>query len=58
MIASIYKDMAGKGECPKEMTQGLLCAIQKPGKTNGSPQNLRPIILLSVILLLNDQSNF
>ena len=49
MIASIYNDMAGKGECPKEMTQGLLCAIQKPGKTKGPPQNLRPIILLSVI---------
>ena len=31
------------------MTQGLLCAIQKPGKTKGPPQNLRPIILLSVI---------
>jgi hypothetical protein len=49
MIASIYNDMASKGECPKEMTQGLLCAIQKSGKTKDPPQNLRTIILLSVI---------
>ena len=48
-IATIYNDIASKDECPKEITQGLLCAIQKPGKTKGPPQNLRPIILLSVL---------
>ena len=49
IIASIYNDIACKGDCPKEITQGLICALQKPGKTKGPPQNLRPIILLSVL---------
>ena len=44
MIASIYDDMAAKGECPKEMTHGLLCAIQKPGKTKGPPQTYHTVI--------------
>ena len=49
-IATIYNDIASKDECPKEITQGLLlCAIQKQEKSKGPPQNLRPIILLSVL---------
>ena len=43
-IAEIYT-----GEYPIEITQGLLCPIQKPGKIIGPPQNLRPIILLSIL---------
>ena len=49
IIASIYNDVACKGDCPKEITQGLICALQKSGKTKGPLQNLRPIILLSVL---------
>ena len=49
IIASIYNDIAYNGSYPKEITQGLLCALQKPGKPKGPPQNLRPIILLSVL---------
>lgn len=41
--------MAETGDEPKEMVQGILCALQKPGKPKGPPQNLRPIILLSII---------
>ena len=33
IIASIYNDIACKGDCPKEIMQGLICALQKPGKT-------------------------
>ena len=29
--AEIYNEMAATGEYPIEITQGLLCAIQKPG---------------------------
>ena len=39
--------MAETGEYPNEITRGILCALQKPGKPKGPPQNLRPIILLS-----------
>ena len=49
IIASIYNNIACKGDCPKEITQGLICALQKPGKPKGPPQNLRPITLLSVL---------
>ena len=49
IIAEIYNQTACTGEYPKEITQGILHAIQKPGKTKGPPQNLRPIILLSVL---------
>ena len=48
-ISKIYNQVAITGEYPKELTQGLLCALQKPGKSKGPPQNLRPIILLSVL---------
>ena len=48
-ISSIYNKVASTGEYPKELTQGLLCALQKPGKPKGPPENLRPIILLSVL---------
>ena len=33
----------------KDFPHALLCPIQKSGKTIGPPQNLRPIILLSVL---------
>ena len=41
--------MAQTSEHPKEITHGLLRALQKPGKKKGPPANLRPIILLSIL---------
>ena len=49
-ISKTYNKVAITGEYPKELTQGLLCALQKSGKPKGPPQNLRPIILLSVLI--------
>ena len=48
-IALIYNCLAETGDCPLEITQGLLCALQKPGKTKGPLDHLRPIILLSML---------
>ena len=48
-IAEIYSEMSATGEYPIEITQGLLGPIQKPGKVIGPPQNLHPIILLSIL---------
>ena len=48
-ISQIYNIIAETGEYPKELIQGLLCPLQKPGKAKGPPENLRPIILLSAL---------
>ena len=34
---------------PEEIVTGLLSALPKPGKARGPPENLRPIILLSIL---------
>ena len=49
MIATILNEAAETGDTPKELIQGILCAIQKPGKKVGPPEHLRPIILLSML---------
>ena len=48
-IAQILNDMARTGQSPNELTQGILVPLPKPGKKQGPPGNLRPIILLSMI---------
>ena len=48
-IADIFNTLATTGECPKEVKEGLLLPLQKPGKAKGPPSNLRPIILLSML---------
>ena len=48
-IATILNTIAETGELPIEITQGILTPLQKPGKTKGPPENLRPIILLSTL---------
>ena len=35
--------------CVLELVHGLLTLLQKPRKSNGQPENLRPIILLSAL---------
>ena len=48
-ISNIFNRVAETGDDPQELTQGILRALQKPGKEKGPPQNLRPIILLSIL---------
>ena len=48
-IAGIYNDMARTGEHPIEVKEGILIPLPKPGKKQGPPGHLRPIILLSVL---------
>ena len=49
LIAEILNIAAETDDVPNELVQGILCAIQKPGKTVGPPEHLRPIILLSML---------
>ena len=48
-ITEIFNETAKSGDYPKELTQGILTTIQKPGKTKGPITNLRPITLLSML---------
>ena len=48
-IAEIYNDMARTGEYPIEVKEGILIPLPKPGKKQGPPGHLRPIILLSIL---------
>ena len=42
-ITNIFNQTANTGEYPKELKQGIITALQKPGKTKGPVENLRPI---------------
>ena len=48
-IANILNEAARTGIHPKEIKEGILIPLQKPGKPQGPPENLRPIILLCII---------
>jgi len=48
-IANLLNNVALTGEYPKELKIGLLTPLAKPGKIKGPPQNLRPVILLSLL---------
>ena len=48
-IADIYNQITESNNFPDELKLGILTPIPKPGKPKGPPENLRPIILLSVI---------
>ena len=48
-IAEIFNDMARTGDTPEEITKGILIPLPKPGKPQGLPSNLRPIILLTML---------
>ena len=48
-IAILLNHIASTGEYPKEVKTGILVPLPKPGKKQGPPQNLRPIILLSIL---------
>ena len=48
-IAKIYNEAASSGQHPNELIHGILNALQKPNKTKGPIDHLRPIILLSML---------
>ena len=48
-ISEILNIMAKTGEYPLEIRKGILNPLPKPGKKAGPPENLRPIILLSIL---------
>ena len=48
-IADILNDIAKTGEYPAEIKQGILVPLPKPNKKKGPVENLRPIILLSIL---------
>ena len=48
-IAEIINETARTGNHPKELNEGIITAIQKPGKPKGPIENLRPITLLSML---------
>ena len=41
--------MADTGKYPKELKIGYLTRLQRPGKPKVPPENLRPVILLSIL---------
>ena len=47
-IAILLNTIAKTGKYPAEIKSGTLAPIPKPGKKQGPPANLRPIILLSI----------
>ena len=48
-IAELLNNIAKTGNFPTEIKEGILIPLPKLGKKQGPPENLRPIILLSVI---------
>ena len=48
-IADIFNDRAKTGNIPDEVIEGVLVPLPKPGKQQGPPANIRPIILLSIL---------
>ena len=49
VIAQILNETAETGNYPEEIKIGILTPLPKPGKAKGPRENLRPIILLSII---------
>ena len=48
-ISNLINNIAVTGDNPKEVAEGVLAALQKPGKKKGPLDNLRPIMLLSML---------
>ena len=46
-IADIFNEIVKTGNIPDEFIEGVLVPLPKPGKPQGPPANLGPIILLS-----------
>ena len=48
-IANLLNKVADTGTYPQELKHGLIIPIQKPGKQKGKVENIRPVILLSML---------
>ena len=48
-ISDIFNNMAETGVFPSESKEGTLIPLHKPGKEKGKVENVRPIILLTMI---------
>ena len=48
-ITDIFNEMAKTGNIPDEVIEGVLIPLPKPGKPQGPPATLRPIILLPIL---------
>ena len=48
-IADNFNEMAKTGNIIDEVIEGVLVPLPKPGKPQGPPAILRPIILLSIL---------
>ena len=48
-IANLLNEVAETGTYPIELKHGLIIPIQKPGKQKGKVENIRPVILLSIL---------
>ncbi len=48
-IVILLNSTSKSGKYPKEVKEGVLIPLPKPGKKKGPPDNLRPIILLSML---------
>ena len=48
-IADIFNKVATEGDFVKEINEGLLIPLQKPGKPKGELDSLRPVILLNTL---------
>ena len=45
----VLSEVAETGTYPQELKHGLIIPIQKPGKQKGKVENIRPVILLSIL---------
>ena len=48
-IANLLGEVAETGTYPQELKHGPIIPIQKPGKQKGKVENIRPVILLSIL---------
>ena len=48
-MANLLSEVAETGTYPQELNHGLIIRIQKPGKQKGKVENIRPVILLSIL---------
>ena len=48
-IVNIFNETAKTGVFPRELKEGILIPLQKPGKEKGKVESLRPVILVNII---------
>ena len=56
-IAEIFNHITSDGDCPKEIIHGILVTLKTHGKQRGPASNLRPIILLSMKMVVERTTN-